>query len=375
MSSEPLKILGARLEARREEAQIDASDLAARARVPFDALIRFERGEGGLGVSQLARLARVLGVSEAQFFHTTMAEERAPMAPMVLLKASRGADLEDGDRSFLAQALQRARMFDELGQVLQRPRLAEQFGLHLPPERKAHEDGYRLAETVRAKLSPLRIDRLEGLGRLLEASFNILVMTRAFGRSEVSGASCRWGQARLVAVNKSIDNEGQMRFALAHELAHHLADLPENSAWADERPDQRRLWGEGSPTEKRANAFAAMFLAPAGAVAALIGKPGGSTPAITEARSKVLNVRERFGLSFTATTWHLSNLKYFDRDTADLLEQTAPDATPPSGLEPEEKYDGLQRRAFEAYREELISFGRLREVVGEEVARMVVAAS
>lgn len=356
--------LGRRLRARREEARLDVATLARRARVAESELQAFEAGKGGLGVAALLRIANVLGVPATSFAHSGAPEVRAPVEPSIVLKGVGAAWLDETDREALASGLRRARAFAEAGELLRVPRLADAFTPSPPPERQAHEPGYAAATTARNLL--LRPGPIRNLARLLEDQFGVLVLRHRFADCRVLGAACRSGSARLVAVNVGVAAETTRRFALAHELGHQLLDLNESGVTADEVPERgARAWFEKKPVEKRADAFAAMFLAPAPAVAEVAGQPRG-VAGYEEAKAMIERVRAHVGMGFAATTWHMHNLGYFDRGLAETLLLAEPEADPVTGFEEDTRYDGLQRRVFEAHAREIISRGRARELLGSD---------
>jgi len=354
--------LGRRLRARREEARLDAATLAKRARIAVSALEAFEAGHGGLGVAALMRIANELGVPLTSFAHSQAPEVHAPVEPSIVLKGVGAAWLTEKDREALAQGLRRARAFTEAGELLRAPRPADAFAATPAPEREAHRPGYAAASAARNVLA--RPGPLRNLARLLEDQFDVLVLRHRFADARVLGAACRSGSARLVAVNLGVAVETTRRFALAHELGHQLLDLEATGVTADEVPERgARAWFEKKPTEKRADAFAAMFLAPAAAVAEVAGQPRG-TAGYDEAKTMVDRVRARVGMGYSATTWHLHNLGYFDQALAEMLLLAEPDADPLAGFEEDTRFDGLERRVLEAYAKESISRGRARELLG-----------
>jgi hypothetical protein len=222
--------------------------------------------------------------------------------------------------------------------------------------------GYEAASLVRERL--VRSGPLRNLARLLEDQFDILVLRHRFADPRVMGAACRLGDARLVAINLANSLETTRRFALAHELGHHLLDLDESGATADEVPDSKDHWFEKKPREKRADAFAAMLLAPAAAVAESIGQPQKPMSSYERGKAMVEQVRGHVGMGFAAAAWHLHNLGYLEKGLTETLLLAEPEADPVDGFEEETRFDGLERRVLEAYARELISRGRARELLG-----------
>lgn len=361
---------GERLARARVEAGLTLEDLARRVGLDAPLLGRLESGELPLAVGQALKLAKVLGLPKAALLHSSLPATVAPLAPSVLLRQmTHVAWLDDADRDALAEALSRARGFQELGPLVGHDDLANQFVPSPAPSEKPHLDGYRRAEVLRSQLlkssGPLR-----NLQRLIEDRFGILVCRHAFADLAVAGAAVRSGHARVIVVADRSTRETTLRFTLAHELAHHLLDLEERDARADQADLERRdVVFERTPLEKRANAFAAMFLAPRAGVAEVLGSPGkavGTDVALRMAQQ----VAERFGLGLIAAVRHLNDLRYYDQETADFLAGTVESLTV-EGFEDDARFDGLERRAFFALARESISVGRARELIGSRVQEFI----
>jgi Zn-dependent peptidase ImmA (M78 family)/transcriptional regulator with XRE-family HTH domain len=363
--TEALKELGRRLAQCRKESGLDVETLGARTAVAPRLIQDFEKGHGALGVGALSRLASALGVAPTAFLHTSAPRERAPIEPGVLLKGrSVSASLAPRDREALACGLQQAQAFSRLGDLLRVERLADGFHPRPAPLRNAHRAGYASALQVREVL-PERQGPLRGLRRLVEGRFDTLVLRHRFEHPSVLGASCRSGRARLIVISAHIEREPVYRFVLAHELAHQLLDLADSGVTADEgRFETSGFWMENPPEEKRANAFAAMLLAPEEAVRRELGLPRAEGYGLTEARGLVTKARTTFGLSFSAMAWHLYNLRYFrSPETVEAL-LTAPDEAPLTGFEEDSRFNGLERRVLDAHAREVISASRARELLG-----------
>lgn len=362
--------LGRRLRRRRRESRLTPDELAELARVRLAAIEAFERGAGGLGITELARLAWALGVPPASFAHTAAPETPAMIEPSVMLKASGTANLAEADRDLLAGALRRARSFATLGDILNVSRLDADFKASVAPRNRAYLGGYAAAHRVR-ELLPERPDALRGLRRLIEDRFNALVVSVKFRGSAILGASCRIGNARVIALDPRTKSEAQRRFVLAHELGHQLFDLDESGVTADADDDAIGFWLENSPSEKRANAFAAMLLAPKEAVDAAVGQRRAAGYGLDEARQLVSQCRGRFGLSFAAMAWHLHNLGYIQTDDTVRALLIVPERDDLSGFEEDTRFDGLERRVLEALSRDEVSRGRASEFLGRPVESLV----
>lgn len=359
--------LGQRLALLRHEAGLDPSVLAGRAGVPLQKLEAFEIGEQPLGAGALSRLAEVLGIPSRTLTDSASPRTHAAPDPSVLLATSGTADLGLSDRERLASLLRRARRFSEAGRLLREPRACDEFVPSVAAERDPHVEGYSTALRARAML-PERPGPLRDLVRLVEARFDILVVSTPFDSPEVLGAACRSGDARLVAVNRMLPRESRLRFVVAHELGHQLMDLSEQGTLSDRgNPESERFSLENPPTERRANAFAAMFLAPRDGVAQLLGAPTPGGVGLEAARALALRLREHFGIGFAAAAWHLLNLGYIRAsNTVDALLCESPPLEA-GGFENPTRHDGLDRRLFAARERGLITAARERELAGRTV--------
>lgn len=206
---------------------------------------------------------------------------------------------------------------------------------------------------------------MRNLERAIEEHFDILIVRYSFENASVQGVACRSGDARVILVNSELRHEAEIRFTLAHELCHHLKDLESDGAKIDEKQHEEAGFSlESPPEEKRANAFAAMLLAPQDALQPLLGPPRAIGLELGRARELVQNARRTFGLGYEAMAWHLLNMGYLrDRETVQAL-LSAPDREALRGFEEETEMDGLERRAREAIEKDFISEARYRELLG-----------
>ena len=358
-----LRELGRRVQVCREQAHVQPAELARRAQIKLDRLEAFEQGQGGLGMAEALGLARALGVPRASFLHVDAAVPRAYEDPDVLLRNHATHSLEEADRQALRRAVVRADQFVEVMVVTGQPPLRADPTLFrlTPPGDEPYESGYERARTARAALAralpaQAAMDRpLRNLARLLEDHLGILVVERAFQTPYVTEASCRRGPARLIAVDPR-PSEVSRRWALAHGLAHQLLDLREEDALPDEAPERFSL--DKPPREQRADAFAAMFLAPREAVVRILPR----APAqLGEARQAVDLCRRELGLGFVPMVRQMQDLNLLSPDLADAL-VTSPGTDVAEGLEEPRLFDGLRRRVLAALEADGITPGRAREL-------------
>lgn len=174
-----------------------------------------------------------------------------------------------------------------------------------------YEEGYRLAEDCRDELGIhpdlLFVDMDDVLNKL-----GVVVVEQALETGAIRGvavAGRTFGPGILVNT-ASFYNKNEMgrRFTLAHELCHILYD----------RTRARKLSHLSGPwasarTEKRANAFAAMFLAP----------PSAIRHRLAELTSDgVRTLAREVGMGFIALTEHLCNVGLINEAERDELRQS-----------------------------------------------------
>jgi Zn-dependent peptidase ImmA (M78 family) len=127
---------------------------------------------------------------------------------------------------------------------------------------------------------------------------------------------CGEGLRPSVVVNTTCKHNGTepgLRFTLAHELCHLLFDQEEGVPLAVASGP----WAPGD-IEKRANAFAAMFLMPAEAARRLLHE-NASRGVLS--RETISAIALAFVTGKLATLRHLGNLHLIDEDDVELLEE------------------------------------------------------
>ncbi len=325
---------------------MDVRALSALSDTSVSSIEAFEAGKGGLDISQAIRLARALGVPRASFIDVSTPVADAYLEPAIMLLSRGTSSLSEEERRGLEQALQRARAFLEIIDLTAKPKLADCEDLFIttkPVEAAAFAAGYERARALRRLLAerlPARAaaaEPLRDVRRLIEDHLGILVVDLSFSTPHVDEASCRLGPARVIAVDPS-RSEMARRWALAHGLGHQLLDLSEADAIFDALDVGFSM--EKPAAEKRADAFAAMFLAPDAAVDAVLDHRPITT--LAQARQAVEDCRRRLGLNFVPMARQLQNLKRISADTAEAL-VVSPSVTPLEGCEQPTKHDGLER--------------------------------
>ena len=173
-----------------------------------------------------------------------------------------------------------------------------------------YQEGYRLASECREELGiepdQIRVDMANVL-----ATLDIPVANQALDSSSIRGvavAGTGYGPAILVNTSSVYNqNEAGRRFTLAHELCHILYD----------RTRARKLSHLSGPwasarIEKRANAFAAMFLAPPSSIRHRLGDA---------APESVRKLATEVGMGMTALVEHLYNVDLITDAQREALRQ------------------------------------------------------
>ena len=124
---------------------------------------------------------------------------------------------------------------------------------------------------------------------------------------------------------------------------------------------------ERSPEEKRARAFAIMFLAPRGAVREMLG-PANHQWSFRDASDAISRCRTHFGIGFEAMTWHLFHLEYFSFHDEVAKLPSYGDGIDVTGFETSVVRDSLQTRVQEALRRDAISAERARLIASQYVS-------
>jgi Zn-dependent peptidase ImmA (M78 family) len=174
------------------------------------------------------------------------------------------------------------------------------------PGAAAWTQGYDLAERIREELG-LGDDELPAeMARVLT---NLGVDVERVGFADKGIRAVSFGGVGLrptTLVNASTHpagREARLRFTLAHELCHLLVDRDKGARLAI-------VSGPWAPldVERRANAFAAAFLMPEGAVASAVARASGAVDDLDE----VVKIAAKLRASVTATIERLHDLGYVD---------------------------------------------------------------
>lgn len=388
--------LASRLKDARIAASLTQEQVAEALELPRTAIVQIEAGNRAVSTLELAKLAALFGRPVAGFF-----EEPLPgQDEDVLVSLFRAAGTAEQDAPWqrdVSRYLGICRAGVELENLLERP-------AHLGPPRyeltsprktmEAVDQGNIVAEQERRRL---------GLGHNPILDMSDLINSQnvwASGArlpSEMSGLFLKHPSIGLCILVHFDHPRARKRFSYAHEYAHALLDRS-NTATVSLEQNRSDL------TEVRANAFAASFLLPRTGVWSFLNSRSKAGPSLVEQtiydpateadaeqvraqrraapRSQVLTYEDvaalahHFGVSYQAALFRLKSLgavngaefddlrtkEHFGKSYLDLLEVS-------------DDLEGLDKRkpdreivsqvihlALEAYRRELISAGKLRDL-------------
>lgn len=326
--------LASRLRSAREVAGLNQDEVAARAGIGRSALVQIEQGNRKVSSLELVRLAQIYGRDIQDFFEPAFEDELVG----VLLRTDTAQDLaraREGLRR-CEKSVRTARLLEHLLEI-DRTRTASPTYESTPPRTRwdAIRQGEQLAIAERRRLG-LADGPLGDLESILEAQG--VWVAAADLPQDISGATFvdpeRVGV--MIVVNCSNQSATRLRFSLAHEYCHTLADRGRRALLS-------RMSHSDDLVEARANSFAASFLLPEAAVrefVAMLGKGQGSRmkadagfdseePVRAEARTPpgsqalqpydVARLAHHFQASIPATYYRLLNLKLLDEaDVAHL---------------------------------------------------------
>lgn len=178
--------------------------------------------------------------------------------------------------------------------------------------------GYELAESLHDDLDPeLAEGESVDIERIIEKQ-GVTIVDRQLSDGTIRGIALDGERHRpgilVNSRNSANAHPFGRRFTLAHEFCHLLFDRDVGAHLAIAS-------GPWAPqdVERRANAFAAMFLMPNELVRRAISALAGSL----ETKDAVLSVANRLRTGFESTLWHLKNLGYIDDVTRQRIENEA----------------------------------------------------
>lgn len=380
--------LGRRLKQMREATGLSQEDVAAQLGLSRGALGQFEAGIKAPNSLHLARLAEIYRRELVELLGDEFDESaRDPLSALFRADPQLAGDRERA--TAVAECARLCREYTNLENLLgvDQDRV---YGVRYstPPMRSrwdAIRQGERLAEAERARLK-LGDDPIGSLAEILEAQgvrfVEIALQENISGLFLLDG---KYGPS--IFINE--DHHPRRRiFSCAHEYCHVLADRDRGSFVS--RAENR----EELP-EVRANAFAATFLMPEGGVRSFVRRLGKGEPSRSHLQAydgreavegqkrqephsqdiqtyDVAHISHHFGVSYEMALYRLLNLKLLtdeervqlaqQRDAANEIIRFLEAGARIQAREPKPFRHQLVLLALEAFRRELISRSKLKEI-------------
>lgn len=289
--------LGERIARARERTGLSQGALAELLGLTQSAISRIETGERSIDSIELAKVAKILGVSVLDLL------EQNPLMEELLVAAR----AEAAESAAIDRALNRIVDLVHLGQLIGGTKAApscQSGDWELPASGGPVAQGAWLAEKIRREWS-LEDDPLpNNFESLVEDLSGISIALEPLDE-QVAGLYACLDDHAFALVDSSVPF-GRQRFTVAHELCHYLLK-DDDRLIIDERLTGR------STAERRANAFAAHFLMPSESIHRYL-RNREATEAV------VVELVYTFGVSLQALLWHLFNLELLSKKRKERIE-------------------------------------------------------
>jgi Zn-dependent peptidase ImmA (M78 family) len=255
---------------------------------------KIENGTRKLDVGELAVVAEVLGVTLAEVLGVN---RKGPLALAARVMSAPAKDETSAARRRVRQVLEtEAALADATGLRPLAPSaaaatVAERARSESLTDKPAAAAGSRLAEIAREELG-LGTAPVADLPALCERHFALNAVTWPIDKA-VSGLCAEGADIAVVLVNSSF-SRGHQRFTGAHELAHHMLDDPREVIVESD------VFVANSPSERRANAFAAALLMPAQGLCEVVADRKIDEAVLTE-------LMHEFDVSYAALIYRLAD--------------------------------------------------------------------
>lgn len=353
MNREPLiewTDVAARVTQARERAGFSQEQLAERLGMSRPSLTRVERGRRRLDALELVRLAQATGRSVEWF-------------------VSRSPDVFASHRVGVSAGQDVAVLEERLEGTARDVELLADIGVLGPsPAPLPTGVGTEAEAEVGAAAAREMVGQPDGPVLQLQAvveGLGLLSFAFGLGPEVIDGGYVRVNDIGMALVNGTME-PGRRRFALAHELGHHLL--------ADEYTVD---FGIGAPRDDREaliNAFAIHFLLPRGSVTA---RWNDLAPEWEDQRMRLVVLAAEYRVSWSAMVSHAVTLGLIDRGEHDALRVRRPvtgdyvetgvafvEELAPGSLSP-----GYAQAVIRAYRRSLISAARAVELLHGTLTR------
>ena len=386
------ELIGRRIREARERRNISQQKVADALGIPRTAVTNIESGTRNVSTLELTRLGALFNLPPAAFFDGSAVSDLAIVRARALSEATNSpafGPVIDRMIDLCREGIELRRLLDQ-----EAPASLPNYAQRIANAGDAIRQGEGRAREERRRLG-LGNAPIGSLPELIADQGIWVASAKKDFPANVSGLFLNHPAIGMAILINGGHDPVRQRFSYAHEYGHALFD----------RQEELRLTQDRNSTElveKRANAFAAGFLMPAGGVLdqlRVVGKGQPSrqaqvlysvaTDSNDEAEirprtgSQIITFQDvavlarHFGASYDAMVWRLRNLDQLDMPaTIALIERRDDgrrylkmlrlpdlfdDRSAPDDRE-QELRSQLARLAIEAYRREEVSQGRLREI-------------
>lgn len=387
------ELIGRRIREARERRDISQQKVADALGIPRTAVTNIEAGTRNVSTLELTKLGALFNLSPAAFLEGSAVSDLAVVRARALLEATSSPEFGpviDRMIDFCREGAELRRLLEQDTTVSMpnyAQRIANSGDAVRQGEARAREERRRLG------LGNAPIGNLPEL--IGDQGIWVASAAKDDFPDDVSGLFLHHASIGMAVLINGSHKPVRQRFSYAHEYGHALFDRQEELRLTQNRNSNELV-------EKRANAFAAGFLMPAGGVLDQLRVRGKGQPSrqaqfvysVATDLNEEAEIRPRtgsqvitfqdaavlarhFGVSYEAMVWRLRNLDLLDTPATNALIERRDDGRRyldmlrlpdffDSGASSEEPVWELRNQlahlAVEAYRREEISQGRLREI-------------
>jgi Zn-dependent peptidase ImmA (M78 family)/transcriptional regulator with XRE-family HTH domain len=387
------ELIGRRIREARERRDISQQKVADALGIPRTAVTNIEAGTRNVSTLELTKLGALFNLSPAAFLEGSAVSDLAVVRARALSEATSSPEFGpviDRMIDFCREGAELRRLLEQDTTVSMpnyAQRIANSGDAVRQGEARAREERRRLG------LGNAPIGNLPEL--IGDQGIWVASAAKDDFPDDVSGLFLHHASIGMAVLINGSHKPVRQRFSYAHEYGHALFDRQEELRLTQNRNSNELV-------EKRANAFAAGFLMPAGGVLDQLRVRGKGQPSrqaqfvysVATDLNEEAEIRPRtgsqvitfqdaavlarhFGVSYEAMVWRLRNLDLLDTPATNALIDRRDDGRRyldmlrlpdffDSGASSEEPVWELRNQlahlAVEAYRREEISQGRLREI-------------
>ena len=310
------EVLGERLRRARTRLGLTQDEVADAMGMSRPTISQIEAGKRPVNSLELARFARLYRVPVHVLLQEAE-EVEAGAGAYLRLAESATSELKPAWRAVLLDFVEQCEQYAELERMVL-GRVGD-LPVSYEPEKfgpNSIRQGEQAAELERKRLG-IGDDPISNLPELLELQGVKVIARKYHAAPDLIGAAIyrrEFGPAILVNLSGSDLAPGRLNFTAAHEYAHLLFDRELDAV------DYEGYLTDPKPFERRANAFAASFLMPEQGILRELQSIGWRKGQDL-GHAQVVYLSVRFGVSYKAMLWRLTNLGLISEDERSALNE------------------------------------------------------